>query len=258
MASKVDRVQSSSVKSTPKSGSKLPSKASTTVAGNKGAGSAVKSPAENSTAKLKDSVTLSSKDEKKAASTERVSALERGLTEAFGLDSGPNASENAEVSKAKASAPVKQSAEAVDPNDPGQKSVDLARQFEGKLAQDISGELNGFNPDGNKSNRCADFVSSVLAESGRGIDKTASVSDLRQQLLDKGWEVISKEDAKPGDVWMTESNTHGSRHTELVTTEGGTHTIGSNNIEVPEGEPSQQMIFEREKEGGMYYGYRGE
>lgn len=144
-----------------------------------------------------------------------------------------------------------QTAEAA--NNPSQKSVDLARQFEGELSQDVAGRLGDFGSAGRKTNNCADFVSSVLEESGRGVERTEDVSELRQQLLDKGWQVIPQDQARPGDVWMTQSDKHGSRHTELVTTLGGTHTIGSNNIAAPE---PQQQIFEREARPGLFYGHR--
>lgn len=136
-------------------------------------------------------------------------------------------------------------------SDPGQRSVDLARRFEGMESQDVKGLLDNFQAAGGRTNNCADFVSSVLESSGRGIEQTASVGELRQQLLDKGWQAIPSDQARPGDVWMTVSNQVGSRHTELITTPGATHAIGSNNV--AEG---QQEIFEREARPGIIYGYR--
>ena len=142
---------------------------------------------------------------------------------------------------------------AATPNGPGAKSVELARQFEGMLSQDVAGKLGDFGSAGRKTNNCADFVSSVLEQSGRGVERTEDVSALREQLLEKGWQVVPQEKALPGDVWMTKSDKHGSRHAELVTTEGGTHTIGSNNIA---SEEPQQQIFEREAKAGIFYGKR--
>ena len=118
----------------------------------------------------------------------------------------------------------------------------------------MKGKLDNFQAAGGNTNNCADFVSSVLETSGRGIEQTPRVNELREQLLEKGWSAISAEDAQPGDVWMTESDTYGSRHTELVSQvdgEGGFHTIGSNNVS-----SDQQRITERPKEGGVIYGYR--
>lgn len=183
----------------------------------------------------RDRVTLHQSPQTKPGSDTRP--LTRGLTENF-------------------SAPAKPAVATSQPNpssDPGQKSVDLARRFEGMLSQDVAGKLGSFGDAGRKTNNCADFVSSVLSESGRGVERTEDVSKLRQQLLDKGWQVVPQDQAKPGDVWMTTSDKHGSRHTELVTTAGGTHTIGSNNIASRQ---PQQQIFEREKTGGLIYGFR--
>ena len=186
-----------------------------------------------------DSVTV--RGEKPESSSADMGALTRGLADNFG------------VSDTQSLAKSKKSGER-DPEDPGQASVDLARQFEGQLSQNVKGKLDHFGAAGGKTNNCADFVSSVLQASDRGIERTPLVNDLRQQLQDKGWGEISPEDAQPGDVWMTRSNTHGSRHTELVTQadgEGGFNTIGSNNIS-----DDQQRIFERDKTGGVIYGYR--
>ncbi len=198
----------------------------------------VAKPSSTATGGPQDKVTLSGE---KAGATDRLSALQGGLQE------------NYSVSDASEVAPAKPAAKESGPIDPGQASVDLARQFEGMLSQDVKGKLEPFGAAGGNTSNCADFVSSVLQASERGIERTPSVSELRAQLLEKGWEAIPREEARPGDVWMTESNTYGSRHTELVTTAGGTHTIGSNNIS-----STQQQIFEREKEGGIIYGHRPE
>ena len=185
-----------------------------------------------------DSVSV--RGEKPESSSADMGALTKGLVDNFGAEDA------APVSKPKS----KKS----DPDSPGQASVDLARRFEGQLSQNVKGKLDNFEAAGGKTNNCADFVSSVLQTSGRGIERTPLVNELRQQLQDKGWSEIAPEDAKPGDVWMTRSNTFRSRHTELVTQadgEGGFRTIGSNNIT-----DHQQRIFERDKTGGVIYGYR--
>lgn len=181
---------------------------------------------------------VSIRGENSAAGAANISALTQGLAANYGV---------AEAGAAK-------KAESVKPAGPGQASVDLARKFEGQLSQRVKGKLPHFQAAGGKTNNCADFVSSVLQASGRGVTQNPSVSGLRQQLKDKGWQAISPDQAKPGDVWMTKSNTHGSRHTELVSQvdgKGGFHTIGSNNIT-----KRQQKITERPKSGGVIYGYR--
>lgn len=120
------------------------------------------------------------------------------------------------------------------------------------MSQSVKGKMKHFQAAGGKGNNCADFVSSALAATGRGVKHTASVSELRKQLLSKGWKVIPRSKARPGDVWMTSSNKHGSRHTELVSANGGTKTIGSNNIR-----KGVQQISERNKGAtGVIYGYR--
>lgn len=134
----------------------------------------------------------------------------------------------------------------------GQQTVDYARKFRGMMSKDVKGKMKHFKAAGGTGNNCADFVSSALAATGRGVKHTASVSDLRSQLLKKGWKAIPRSQARPGDVWMTSSNKHGSRHTELVSAKGGTKTIGSNNIR-----KGVQQISERDKGAtGVIYGYR--
>lgn len=120
------------------------------------------------------------------------------------------------------------------------------------MSQSVKGKMKHFQAAGGRSNNCADFVSSALQATGRGVKHTASVSELRQQLQKKGWKAIPRSEARPGDVWMTKSNTHGSRHVELVSAPGGTRTIGSNNIR-----KGVQQITERAKgPSGVIYGYR--
>ena len=190
----------------------------------------------------------------KAGGNANLSALQKGLASNFDVSGSEPVKDPAPVG---ASASAKEAVKAENPtpdSTPGQRSVDLARSFEGELSQDVKGKLDNFQAAGGNSNNCADFVSSVLETSGRGIEQTPRVNELREQLLEKGWTEISAEDARPGDVWMTESDTYGSRHTELVSQadgEGGFHTIGSNNIS-----SDQQRITEREKSGGVIYGQR--
>ena len=108
-------------------------------------------------------------------STDRVNALTRGLEEGFSVGDSRPATD------------VSQPRDEVVSSDPGQRSVDLARQFEGMESQDVAGSLGDFGSAGRRTNNCADFVSSVLEQSGRGIDRTESVGALREQLLERGW-----------------------------------------------------------------------
>ncbi len=184
---------------------------------------------------------VSVRDEKLESSSTDLGALTNGLVDNYSVSGNPGVTKTPQSSDR-------------GPVSPGQASVDLARRFEGQLSQNVKGKLEHFGAAGGRTNNCADFVSSVLQASDRGIERTPLVNELRQQLQDKGWSEISPEDAKPGDVWMTRSNTHGNRHTELVTQadgQGGFRTIGSNNIS-----DNQQRIFERDKTGGVIYGYR--
>lgn len=131
--------------------------------------------------------------------------------------------------------------------------MEYARKFKNIMSQNVKGKMKYFQAAGGRSSNCADFVSSALQATNRGVKHTASVSELRSQLLKKGWKVIPRSQARPGDVWMTKSNVHGNRHTELVSADGGRMTIGSNNIR-----KGQQKITERAKGAtGVIYGYRG-
>ncbi|MGE0495447.1 MAG: hypothetical protein AB7S38_39945 [Vulcanimicrobiota bacterium] len=133
-------------------------------------------------------------------------------------------------------------------NSPGQASVDLARQFEGMNSADVKGKLPNFEAAGGNTNNCADFVSSVLQATGRLDGHEINVDDFRERLQEEGWRQIPRDEAQPGDVWITKPDQ--GRHTELVTEAGGGRTIGSNNVR-----PGFQQITEREKEAdtGYYY-----
>jgi hypothetical protein len=101
---------------------------------------------------------------------------------------------------------------------------------------------------------CANFVWGCLKEAGAvspDEEHEVSVVKLDQRLRDQGWTEVSREDARPGDVWITISGDR--RHTELVhSNEGGNITlIGSNNP--AEGEP-QVISYDTESgnEGGYF------
>ncbi|MFM0670885.1 hypothetical protein [Paraburkholderia sediminicola] len=76
---------------------------------------------------------------------------------------------------------------------------------------------------------CANFVSAVLQKAGElsGSQHTVSVAQLSSELRKDGWHVVSRSQAKPGDVCIE----GGDQHTELVASNshGKITLIGSNN-----------------------------
>jgi hypothetical protein len=128
-----------------------------------------------------------------------------------------------------------------------QASVDLARRFLGRPSQSIRGEMPNFTAAGGRTNNCADFVSSALESTGGLRGHHVGVRGLERALQQQGYRRVSASQAKPGDVWIS----HSRSHTELVTAQGGTRTIGSNN----NGVPGFQRISERGKDpnSGVYY-----
>lgn len=128
-----------------------------------------------------------------------------------------------------------------------QASVDLARRFLGRPSQSIRGEMPNFTAAGGRTNNCADFVSSALESTGGLRGHHVGVRGLERALQQQGYRRVSAAQAKPGDVWIS----HSRSHTELVTAQGGTRTIGSNN----NGVPGFQRISERGKDpnSGVYY-----
>jgi len=111
---------------------------------------------------------------------------------------------------------------------------------------DVKGKLPNFQDAGGLTDNCADFVSSVLKDTG-GLDKhEIRVKDLEKELVKEHYKQVKAGKAQPGDVWIANDRSH----TELVTGAGGTRTIGSNNYET-----GHQRIFERDKDPatGVYY-----
>ena len=89
---------------------------------------------------------------------------------------------------------------------------------------------------------CANFVSACLQKAGV-IDPSqasASVSELANNLKSAGWQTVSLQDAKPGDVVLMQKN--GQSHVVLFAgfENGQPKFIGSNNIN-PDG--SQQVSW---------------
>lgn len=134
------------------------------------------------------------------------------------------------------------------PSSAGQAGVDLARQFKGDLSYTLKGRLPNFQAAGGVNNNCADFVSSILQNTGQLQGHYVGVSKLEQALLKQGYRQVPKEQAQPGDVWIGADN----RHTEIVATHGGTKLIGSNN-----GGKNYQTITEvntsRTQAAGKFY-----
>ncbi len=127
--------------------------------------------------------------------------------------------------------------------DAAARAADLAKKYVGQPSQSLKGKLPGFTAPGGATNNCAAFVSACLENTG-ALKKgggSASVSALRGKLKSAGWKKVPAKQAPKGAVWMTKQG-QGS-HTELVSTPGGTRTVGSNN----NGVKGFQRISERGK-----------
>jgi len=117
-----------------------------------------------------------------------------------------------------ASAPVK-----------GSDAAAHAKQYLGRYESDL--QRAGVTKPCDTSESCANFVSSMLQQSGQINFHTLGVSDLNNRLRAQGWHQVSLADAKPGDVWIC-NGAHGESHTEIVASNDGhghVTLIGSNN-----------------------------
>ena len=132
----------------------------------------------------------------------------------------------------------------ITPNGSGQDAVNLAKQYLGRNAIDIKGAMPNFTAAGGQTNNCADFVSSALESTGRLQGHHVNVKELENSLKEQGYTQVPKDQAQPGDVWI--SGTKG--HTELVAEAGGNTLIGSNNDR-----PGHQVISEHHNPSGGYY-----
>jgi hypothetical protein len=110
------------------------------------------------------------------------------------------------------------------PSASGNAAVDLASKFLGRDSQSIKGQLPNFTAAGGVTNNCADFVSSVLESTGRLKGHEINVGHLEESLKKQGYQQVPREQAQPGDVWISDS----AGHTELVAEAGGKKLIGSN------------------------------
>jgi LysM repeat protein len=108
-------------------------------------------------------------------------------------------------------------------------AVGLAQQHLGQLESTL--QRTGVTQRGvSLSHSCANFVSSMLQKSGAIDFHSNAVSDLSKKLQSDGWHPVSRANAKPGDVWIS-NGAHGESHTELVASNvnGNVTLIGSNN-----------------------------
>ncbi|MGE0492821.1 MAG: hypothetical protein AB7S38_26655 [Vulcanimicrobiota bacterium] len=134
----------------------------------------------------------------------------------------------------------------------GCESVQLATSLKGVYSRQLIGRLPGFQDlrhlretNNGQNNLCANFVSAILEKTQGLKGHYISVPRLERALNEQGWHPVARGQARPGDVWLSDG------HVELVSREGGTHTIGSNNL------PGQavQRVSERAKPPGRgrYY-----
>lgn len=107
----------------------------------------------------------------------------------------------------------------VDPGAAGQKSVNEALLSKGIMpalypqqipdtlahaAQAMQG--NNLTLPGDRNLSSASAVSQILNATGEKVKPTASVADLKRQLLNAGWEEIKALPPKPGDIRLTPLN----------------------------------------------------
>jgi spore coat assembly protein SafA len=111
----------------------------------------------------------------------------------------------------------------------GSDAAAHAKQYLNRYESDL--QRAGVTKPCDTSESCANFVSSMLQQSGQINWHTLGVSDLNNRLRAQGWHQVSLADAKPGDVWIC-NGAHGESHTEIVASNDGhghVTLIGSNN-----------------------------
>ncbi len=125
-------------------------------------------------------------------------------------------------------------------------AVAKAREFVGQNAIDVKGELPNFDAPGGQTNNCAAFVTANLFNSGDLSRTEMNVRELEKMLPTEGYHKVPAEQARSGDIWIAKQGSH----TELVSTDGGLNTIGSNNDR-----KNHQIISERSKDpdAGYYW-----
>ncbi|MCW5870797.1 MAG: hypothetical protein KIS61_26295, partial [Candidatus Eremiobacteraeota bacterium] len=132
----------------------------------------------------------------------------------------------------------------------GERVAEDARSLKGKSARSLTWKLPGFQnttemPATNygTNNQCANFVSTFARRLGlKG--HYLVVPDLERAMKKQGWQRVSAADARPGDVWISDS------HTELVTgrANGKPRVTGCNN-----GGNSYQTVSEHTQTSGRFY-----
>lgn len=132
----------------------------------------------------------------------------------------------------------------------GPRVANDARRLEGTPARKLTHKLPGFQdttrwPETNygTNNQCANFVSTFARRLGlKG--HYMVVQNLEKAMKKQGWKPVSAADAKPGDVWISDS------HTELVTgrANGKPRVTGSNN-----GGRSYQTVSGHTQTSGRFY-----
>lgn len=106
--------------------------------------------------------------------------------------------------------------------------LEYAKKFLGTNAKDLKGVMPNFQDAGNGRKDCADFVSSVLQNTGKLQGHYNRVVDLEAALKKQGWVEVSQEQAQPGDVYLYTGEN--GNHTEIVAEPGAKKLIGSNNV----------------------------
>ena len=132
----------------------------------------------------------------------------------------------------------------------GEKVAGAARSYEGRPVRSVTGQLAGFQdttawPETSygTNNQCANFVSSFAQRLGlKG--HYNRVPDLEAALRSQGWKPVPFGQARPGDVWVSDT------HTELVTGHRGELPLltGSNNG----GNAYQTVSSHLQREGRFY------
>jgi 3D (Asp-Asp-Asp) domain-containing protein len=129
----------------------------------------------------------------------------------------------------------------------GGDPVSIAMKFVGLPSWSptlIAGLKPYYNNMGRETNNCAEFVSAVLQKAGRISFNNATVLGLESMLKGAGWKPVSKEQSKPGDVWI---HREGPQHTVLIASDGGGSTLGA------DGSSQEYVKHEAMPYPGAYY-----
>lgn len=132
----------------------------------------------------------------------------------------------------------------------GRKVAMAAQSYEHTPIRQVTGRLPGFEDTTRwaetsygTNNQCANFVSSLAGRLGlKG--HYNRVPDLEAALQKQGWKPVSYREARPGDVWISDS------HTEMVTGRRGELPLvtGANN-----GGQAYQTVSTHSQRSGRFY-----